>query len=133
MQKIGNCWTIRMYPPQWYLPPGDLVIFGYNTEIRLGDTIYHVQSEAQDSERLLQSQVFVKGHCISKRSTPSERGERSAIRAGILASAAPLRGGAHSRRAVRVGAGGISKKFNRCRFGGNCRPGFQLAVYKRET
>lgn len=51
------------------------MIFGYNTEIRLGDTIYHVQSEAQDSERLLQSQVFVKGHCISKRSTPSERGE----------------------------------------------------------
>ena len=51
------------------------MIFGYNTEIRLGDTIYHVQSEARDSERLLQSQVFVKGHCISKRSTPSERGE----------------------------------------------------------
>jgi len=50
------------------------VIFGYNTEIRLGDTIYHVQSEARESERLLQSQVFVKGHCISKRSTPSEQG-----------------------------------------------------------
>jgi len=50
------------------------VIFGYNTEIRLGDTIYHVQSEARDSERLLQSQVFVKGRCISKRSIPSEHG-----------------------------------------------------------
>jgi hypothetical protein len=48
------------------------VIFGYNTEIRLGDTVYHVQSEALGRERLLETQVFVKGHCITKRSTPSE-------------------------------------------------------------
>jgi hypothetical protein len=48
------------------------VIFGYNTEIRLGDTLYHVQSEARDGERLLATEVFVKGRCISKRSTPSE-------------------------------------------------------------
>jgi hypothetical protein len=48
------------------------VIFGYNTEIRLGDTVYHVQSEARGCERLLETQVFVKGHCITKRSTPSE-------------------------------------------------------------
>jgi hypothetical protein len=48
------------------------VIFGYNTEIRLGDTLYHVQSEVRDGERLLETEVFVKGHCISKRSTPSE-------------------------------------------------------------
>jgi hypothetical protein len=53
------------------LAAGELVIFGYNTEIRLGDTVYHVQSEAQGCERLLETQVFVKGHCISKRSTPS--------------------------------------------------------------
>jgi hypothetical protein len=51
------------------------VIFGYNTEIRLGDTVYHVQSEALGCERLLETQVFVKGHCITKRSTPSEHGE----------------------------------------------------------
>ena len=49
------------------------MIFGYNTEIRLGDTVYHVQSEARDSERLLETQVFVKGHCISKRAIPSEQ------------------------------------------------------------
>ena len=48
------------------------MIFGYNTEIRLGDTVYHVQSEARDYDRLLETQVFVKGHCISKRSAPSE-------------------------------------------------------------
>jgi hypothetical protein len=60
--------------PQWYLPPGEFVIFGYNTEIRLGDTVYHVQSEARSCERLLDTQVFVKGHCITKRSTPTEQG-----------------------------------------------------------
>jgi len=48
------------------------VIFGYNTEIRLGDTVYHVQSEALGCERLLDTQVFVKGRCINKRSSPSE-------------------------------------------------------------
>ena len=48
------------------------MIFGYNTEIRLGDTVYHVQSEARDYDRLLETQVFVKGHCISKRAVPSE-------------------------------------------------------------
>jgi hypothetical protein len=64
----------RIVPSQWYLPPGETVIFGYNTEIRLGDTVYHVQSEARGCEQLLETQVFVKGHCITKRSTPSEHG-----------------------------------------------------------
>lgn len=44
------------------------MVFGYNTEIRLGDTLYHVQSEARGCEPLLETQVFVKGRCISKRS-----------------------------------------------------------------
>jgi hypothetical protein len=51
------------------------VIFGYNTEIRLGDTVYHVQSEARGSGQRLETQVFVKGHCITKRSTASEHDE----------------------------------------------------------
>jgi hypothetical protein len=45
------------------------MIFGFNTDVKHGDTIYHVQSEARESERLLQTQVFVRGRCIGKRAT----------------------------------------------------------------
>ncbi len=43
------------------------MIFGFNTDIKQQDTVYHVQSEARESEQLLQTQVFVKGRCIGKR------------------------------------------------------------------
>ncbi len=43
------------------------MIFGFNTDIRYGDTVYHVQSEARQGEQLLQTQVFVQGRCIGKR------------------------------------------------------------------
>jgi hypothetical protein len=43
------------------------MIFGFNTDIKHEDTVYHVQSEARESERLLQTQVFVRGRCIGKR------------------------------------------------------------------
>jgi hypothetical protein len=43
------------------------MIFGFNTDIKHDDTVYHVQSEARESERLLQTQVFVRGRCIGKR------------------------------------------------------------------
>ena len=46
------------------------MIFGFNTDIRHEDTIYHVQSEAREGEHLLQTQVFVKGRCIGKRAIP---------------------------------------------------------------
>ena len=45
------------------------MIFGFNTDVKHGDTIYHVQSEARESELLLQSQVFVRGRCIGKRAS----------------------------------------------------------------
>ncbi len=45
------------------------MIFGFNTDVKFGNTVYHVQSEARKNERLLQSQVFVKGRCIGKRAT----------------------------------------------------------------
>ena len=45
------------------------MIFGFNTDVKHGDTIYHVQSEAREGELLLQSQVFVRGRCIGKRAT----------------------------------------------------------------
>ena len=43
------------------------MIFGFNTDVKHGDTIYHVQSEARESEKLLQTQVFVRGQCIGKK------------------------------------------------------------------
>lgn len=46
------------------------MIFGFNTDVKHDDTVYHVQSEAREGERLLQTQVFVRGRCIGKRATP---------------------------------------------------------------
>ncbi len=45
------------------------MIFGFNTDVKHADTIYHVQSEAREGERLLQTQVFVRGRCIGKKAT----------------------------------------------------------------
>jgi hypothetical protein len=45
------------------------MIFGFNTDVKHGDTVYHVQSEARQSESLFQTQVFVRGRCIGKRAT----------------------------------------------------------------
>jgi hypothetical protein len=45
------------------------VIFGFNTDIKSGDTVYHVQSEAREADLLLQTQVFVRGRCIGKKAT----------------------------------------------------------------
>jgi len=42
------------------------MIFGFNTDIRCGDTVYHVQTEARQAERLLESAIFVRGRCIGK-------------------------------------------------------------------
>ena len=46
------------------------MIFGFNTDVKFDDTVYHVQSEARESELLLQTQVFVRGRCFGKRATP---------------------------------------------------------------
>src|SRR6267378_312653 len=43
------------------------MIFGFNTDVKHGDTIYHVQSEAREGELKLQTQVFVRGRCIGKK------------------------------------------------------------------
>ena len=52
------------------------MIFGFNTDVKHGDTVYHVQSEARENELLLQTQVFVRGRCVGKRATSyaDERG-----------------------------------------------------------
>src|SRR4051812_28313342 len=45
------------------------MIFGFNTDIKFENTVYHVQSEARKAEKLLQTQVFVRGRCIGKKAT----------------------------------------------------------------
>jgi hypothetical protein len=45
------------------------MIFGFNTDIKQNDTVYHVQSEAREGDLLLQTQVFVRGRCVGKRAT----------------------------------------------------------------
>lgn len=42
------------------------MIFGFNTDVKHGDTVYHVQSEARKNDCLLQTQVFIRGRCIGK-------------------------------------------------------------------
>ena len=42
------------------------MIFGFNTDVKQGQTVYHVQSEARKGDLLLQTMVFVQGHCIGK-------------------------------------------------------------------
>ncbi|HUK25517.1 MAG TPA: hypothetical protein VLV49_13120 [Terriglobales bacterium] len=49
------------------------MIFGFNTDVKHGETVYHVQSEAREAELVLQTQVFVRGRCIGKRSTSYAR------------------------------------------------------------
>jgi hypothetical protein len=44
-----------------------MTIFGFNTDVRHGETIYHVQSEARPSDLLVQTLVFLKGQCVGKR------------------------------------------------------------------
>jgi hypothetical protein len=56
---------------------GILMIFGFNTDVKHGDTIYHVQSEAREGEKLLQTQVFVRGRCIGKKAIPYASQETS--------------------------------------------------------
>lgn len=45
------------------------MIFGFNTDVKYGDTVYHVQSEARRADLLLQTQVFVRGRCIGKKAS----------------------------------------------------------------
>ena len=42
------------------------MIFGFNTDVKHGDTVYHVQSEAFPGSQTLQSTVFVQGRVLGK-------------------------------------------------------------------
>jgi hypothetical protein len=50
----------------WKNKQKESMIFGFNTDVKQGNTVYHVQSEARKGDLLLQTMVFVKGHCIGK-------------------------------------------------------------------
>jgi hypothetical protein len=43
-----------------------MTIFGFNTDVKQGDVLYHVQSEARPGDLLLQTLIFVKGSCVGK-------------------------------------------------------------------
>src|SRR5438270_12273809 len=43
-----------------------MTIFGFNTDVKLADVVYHVQSEARQNDLPLQTLVFVKGQCVGK-------------------------------------------------------------------
>ncbi|HLW52681.1 MAG TPA: hypothetical protein VKW06_07540 [Candidatus Angelobacter sp.] len=43
-----------------------MTIFGYNTDVKHADVVYHVQSEARQHDLLLQTLVYVKGQCVGK-------------------------------------------------------------------
>lgn len=45
------------------------MIFGFNTDVKHGETIYHVQSEAHANTQQLLTTVFVQGRCIGKKSS----------------------------------------------------------------
>jgi len=44
------------------------MIFGFNTDVKHGDTVYHVQTEAHRSSHTFLSTIFVRGQCIGKKS-----------------------------------------------------------------
>jgi hypothetical protein len=44
-----------------------MTIFGFNTDVKHAETVYHVQSEARQNDLLLQTMIFVKGQCVGKR------------------------------------------------------------------
>lgn len=44
-----------------------MTIFGFNTDVKQAEVVYHVQSEARQNDLLLQTLVFVKGQCVGKR------------------------------------------------------------------
>src|SRR5712671_225001 len=50
----------------WDFLRSSMTIFGFNTDVKLADVVYHVQSEARQNDLLLQTMVFVKGQCVGK-------------------------------------------------------------------
>jgi hypothetical protein len=66
-EKLQQVLTIDSLSPflAWYI----MTIFGFNTDVKFEEVVYHVQSEARQADLLLQTMVFVKGQCVGKRTT----------------------------------------------------------------
>lgn len=43
-----------------------MTIFGFNSDVKYADVVYHVESQARASDLLLQTLIFVKGQCVGK-------------------------------------------------------------------
>jgi hypothetical protein len=43
-----------------------MTIFGFNSNVQRGEVTYHVESQARQSDLLLQTMIFVKGQCVGK-------------------------------------------------------------------
>jgi hypothetical protein len=76
------------------------MIFGFNTDVKHGDTIYHVQSEARESELLLQTQVFVRGRCVGKKATSYGSSASGSQSSGTQTTEAQI-GDAHKEQLLR--------------------------------
>ncbi len=49
------------------------MIFGFNTDVQHNGVVYHVQSELRQTDRVLETQVFVHGRCVGKQSAALPR------------------------------------------------------------
>ncbi len=57
------------------------MIFGYNTDVKSGNTVYHVQTEDRGERNpVIDSVIYVKGRIVDRRRTPYQPGESSAER-----------------------------------------------------
>jgi len=63
---------------------GIFVVFGFNTNVRVADHVYHVQSEdLGELRRVIETAVYLEGRVVHHRSTPYERLPPAADAAGL--------------------------------------------------
>jgi hypothetical protein len=46
------------------------MVFGFNSDVRCGETVYHVQSEVRSKESHLETHIFVQGRCLGRHIVP---------------------------------------------------------------
>lgn len=55
------------------------MIFGYNTDVKSGDVVYHVQTEDRGEKNpVIDSVIYVKGRIVDRRRTPYQPGQVTA-------------------------------------------------------
>jgi len=50
------------------------MIFGFNTDVAVAGTVYHVQTEMREHATLLESQIFIQGRCVGRRGSQPPAG-----------------------------------------------------------